>query len=65
MLLDYQIAQKLVLNRIFYRRSKFMDISYHFVRKSEAKKFVKISYLQAAKMPGIRSKSLSSIRQER
>lgn len=60
---DSQSAQKLVSNPVFHRRSKHIDIRYHFVREAVANKFVTIDYLETAEMPAdILTKSLGSVK---
>lgn len=60
---DCQSAQKLVSNPIFHRRSKHIDIRYHFVREAVANNFVKIDYLESVEMPAdILTKSLGSVK---
>lgn len=60
---DCQSAQKLILNPIFHRRSKHIDIRYHFIREAVANNFVKIDYLETAEMPAdILTKSLASVK---
>lgn len=60
---DCQSAQKLVLNPMYHRRSKHIDIRYHFVREAVSNNYVKISYLQTAEMPAdILTKSLGSVK---
>lgn len=60
---DSQSAQKLVSNPVFHRRSKHIDIRYHFVREAVTNNFVKIAYLETAEMPAdILTKSLGSVK---
>lgn len=60
---DCQSAQKLVLNPIFHRRSKHIDIRYHFIREAVTNKFVTIDYLETAEMPAdILTKSLGYVK---
>lgn len=60
---DCQSAQKLALNPIFHRRSKHIDIRYHFVREAVTNNFIKIAYLETAEMPAdILTKSLGSVK---
>lgn len=60
---DCQSAQKLILNPVYHRRSKHIDIRYHFLREAVANKFVKVDYLETAEMPAdIFTKSLGSLK---
>lgn len=60
---DCQSAQKLVLNPIFHRRSKHIDIKYHFIREAVGNNLVKIDYLETSEMPAdILTKSLGSVK---
>lgn len=60
---DCQSAQKLVQNPIFHRRSKHIDIRYHFIREAVANNFIKIEYLETAEMPAdVLTKSLGSVK---
>ncbi|CAH2103269.1 unnamed protein product [Euphydryas editha] len=60
---DSQSAQKLVSNAVFHRRSKHIDIRYHFVREAVSNKFIKVAYLETAEMPAdIFTKSLGSVK---
>lgn len=60
---DCQSAQKLALNPIFHRRSKHIDIRFHFVREAVTNDFIKIAYLETAEMPAdILTKSLGSVK---
>lgn len=60
---DCQSAQKLILNPVYHRRSKHIDIRYHFVREAVANKFIKVDYLETKEMPAdIFTKSLGSFK---
>ena len=56
-------AQKLSANPIFHKRTKHIDVKHHFLREVVAKKWVRIQYLESAKMPAdVLTKSLGSIK---
>lgn len=58
---DNQGAQKLCANPVFHKRSKHIDIKYHFCRDLVKDKIVKVLYLSTADMPAdILTKSLCS-----
>lgn len=60
---DSQSAQRLALNPIFHRRSKHIDIRYHFVREVVQNNLINICYLETAEMPAdIFTKSLGSVK---
>lgn len=57
---DNQGAQKLTENPLFHKRTKHIDVRYHFVREAVANKLVKIVYLSTSEMPAdLLTKSLS------
>lgn len=57
---DNQSAQKLAKNCVFHRRSKHIDVRFHFVRTAVENNIVKIDYLNTNDMPAdILTKSLS------
>lgn len=58
---DNQGAQKLCANPVFHKRTKHIDIKYHFCRDLVKDQIVKILYLPTADMPAdILTKSLCS-----
>lgn len=58
---DNQSALKLTKNCVFHRRSKHIDVRFHFVRTAVENNIVKIDYLSTNDMPAdILTKSLSS-----
>lgn len=58
---DNQGAQKLCANPVFHKRTKHIDIRYHFCRDLVKDKIVKVLYLPTADMPAdILTKSLCS-----
>lgn len=60
---DCQSAQKLILNPVYHRRSKHIDVRYHFVREAVANKFINVDYLETSEMPAdIFTKSLGSLK---
>lgn len=48
---DNQSALKLTANPIFHKRTKHIDIRYHFCRECVDRKIVNLKYLQTAEMP--------------
>lgn len=57
---DNQGAQKLTENPLFHKRTKHIDVRYHFIREAVSNKLVKIVYLSTSEMPAdILTKSLS------
>ncbi|CAK1595011.1 unnamed protein product [Parnassius mnemosyne] len=57
---DNQGAQKLTENPLFHKRTKHIDIRYHFIREAVSNSLVKIEYLSTSEMPAdILTKSLS------
>lgn len=48
---DNQSAHKLSANPVFHKRSKHIDVKYHFCRESVANDIVKIKYLPSEDMP--------------
>lgn len=60
---DNQSAQKLSENCMYHRRSKHIDVRFHFIRDAVANKLVKIEYLKTSDMPAdIFTKSLCKIK---
>lgn len=56
---DNQSAQKLTKNSVFHKRSKHIDVRYHFVRTAVENNSVQINYLNTNDMPAdILTKSL-------
>lgn len=63
---DNQSAQKLLANPVFHKRSKHIDVRYHFCRESVADKLVQTLYLPTADMPAdLLTKSLSATKHYR
>lgn len=57
---DNQSAQKLTKNSVLHKRSKHIDVKFHFVRIAVENKFVIINYLNTNDMPAdILTKGLS------
>ncbi|CAH2083465.1 unnamed protein product [Euphydryas editha] len=57
---DNQSAKKLAKNYVFHKRSKHIDVRYHFVRTAVENKYVLLNYLNTKDMPAdILTKSLS------
>lgn len=48
---DNQSALKLSVNPMYHRRSKHIDVRYHFSRECIANNLVSVKYLQSAEMP--------------
>lgn len=48
---DNQSAQKLSTNPVFHKRSKHIDVKYHFTRECVSNNIVKLQYLSTADMP--------------
>lgn len=48
---DNQSAHKLSANPIYHKRSKHIDVRYHFCREKVANEIVKIKYLSTSEMP--------------
>lgn len=60
---DNQSAKKLTENCMFYKRSKHIDVRFHFIREAVANNLVKIVYLPTTCMPAdILTKSLPSVK---
>lgn len=60
---DNQSAQNLTENSSLHKRSKHIDVRYHFIRMAVEKLFVKVQYLNTLDMPAdILTKSLCSIK---
>lgn len=60
---DNQSAQKLTENPIFHKRSKHIDIRYHFCRECVSNKVVTVHYMPTTEMPAdILTKGLCSNR---
>lgn len=58
---DNQSAQKLTENPVFHKRTKHIDIKYHFCRECVANNIVNVRYLPTAEMPAdLFTKSLGS-----
>lgn len=47
---DNQSAQKLVSNPVFHKRTKHIQIKYHFIREAVNCKYVNLNYMQTDKM---------------
>lgn len=63
---DNQSAIQLSKNAVFHKRSKHIDVSYHFVRDLVKQKEIEINYLQTDCMPAdILTKSLTKCKHER
>lgn len=48
---DNQSAQKLTMNPMFHKRTKHIDIKFHFCRECVVNKIVNVKYLPTADMP--------------
>ncbi|CAF4953488.1 unnamed protein product [Pieris macdunnoughi] len=48
---DNQSAHKLSANPVHHKRSKHIDVRYHFCREKVANEIVKIKYLPTSEMP--------------
>uniref|UniRef100_A0A2A4J3A4 Reverse transcriptase Ty1/copia-type domain-containing protein n=1 Tax=Heliothis virescens TaxID=7102 RepID=A0A2A4J3A4_HELVI len=48
---DSQSAQNLADNNMYHRRSKHIDIRFHFIREIVEKKIIKLNYLNTSQMP--------------
>lgn len=60
---DNQSAQKLSVNPVYHKRSKHIDVRYHFIRDAVSNNYVKILYLPSADMTAdVLTKSLSTIK---
>ncbi|KAJ8709817.1 hypothetical protein PYW08_000038 [Mythimna loreyi] len=60
---DNQSAQKLSENCMYHRRSKHIDVKFHFIREAVEKKLVKINYLSTVDMPAdLFTKSLCKVK---
>lgn len=58
---DNQSAQKLSENAMYHKRSKHIDVRFHFIREAVENKLVKINYLSTEEMPAdLFTKSLST-----
>lgn len=63
---DNQSAQKLCLNPALHKRSKHIDIKYHFIREMISKNIVSVNYLASNDMPAdILTKALSLSKHEK
>lgn len=47
---DSQSAQKLALNPVFHKRSKHIDVKYHFVRECILNSFIDVQYQETNEM---------------
>lgn len=60
---DNQSAQKLTTNPIYHKRTKHIDIRYHFCRDCVTNKVVNVRYLPTAEMPAdVLTKSLCKVK---
>lgn len=60
---DNQSAQKLAFNPVFHKRTKHIDIRYHFCRDCVSKGIVNLKYMSTAEMPAdLLTKALCSIK---
>lgn len=60
---DNQSAQKLALNPIFHKRSKHIDVRYHFVRETVSNKLIDVKYIPTTDMTAdILTKALPKIK---
>lgn len=60
---DNQSAQKLTVNPVFHKRTKHIDIRYHFSRECVTNKIVNVKYLPTAEMPAdLFTKGLCSVK---
>lgn len=58
---DSQSAQKLVINHALHRKSKHIDIKYHFLRDAVSNNVINIKYMCTNDMPAdVFTKSLSA-----
>ncbi|CAF4947657.1 unnamed protein product [Pieris macdunnoughi] len=58
---DNQGAKKLTENPLFHKRTKHIDVRYHFIREAVSNSLIKIEYLSTSEMPAdILTKSLSA-----
>lgn len=63
---DNQGAQKLVVSPVFHRRTKHIDIRYHFVRNAFEENLIKVEYLSTQEMVAdIMTKELGSEKHRR
>lgn len=60
---DNQSAKKLSENCMYHKRSKHIDVRFHFIREAVANNLVKIEYLKTSDMPAdMLTKSLCKIK---
>lgn len=60
---DNQSAQKLSENCMYHKRSKHIDVRFHFIREAVENKLVKIKYLNTTEMPAdLFTKSLCKVK---
>lgn len=60
---DNQSAQKLAANPIFHKRSKHIDVRYHFVRECIVKNLINIQYQETSEMVAdVLTKSLCTVK---
>ncbi|CAK1581238.1 unnamed protein product [Parnassius mnemosyne] len=60
---DSQSAQKLTDNSMYHRRSKHIDVKFHFIREAVERKLVRFEYLNTLEMPAdIFTKSLCKVK---
>lgn len=60
---DNQSAQKLCLNPTFHKRTKHIDVRYHFIRETISNNIVSIEYLSSNDMPAdVLTKGLNSVK---
>lgn len=63
---DSQSAQKLVANYVCHRKSKHIDIRYHFIKDAVSNKVIQLEYLPTTDMPAdVLTKALCPVKHNR